>query len=141
MDDAAIAEFLEDGGTGVISFAAGADEPPYAIPLSYGYDRLEGELFLRLAVGSGGAKESHLDSPFSFVVHDSEDGLWASVVVTGRLESVGDEEVDAEVLDSLRRTEIPLVDVFDREARKVEFRFFRAVVDKMSGRREVPSEA
>lgn len=140
MDEAELAEFLDDGGTGVLSFAAETGEPPYAIPLSYGYDQVEGELYLRLAVGTGGEKEAHLDAPVSFVTYDREDGRWASVVVTGRLEPVEEGTVDTERLDSLRRTEIPLVDVFDRHTRQTEFLFYRVAVDEMSGRREAVSD-
>jgi hypothetical protein len=146
MDEESIAEFLGEGGTGVVSFASGPDEAPYSIPLSYGYDRDRGELYLRLAVGAGGEKERHLEEPVSFVTYERVDGRWTSVVATGRLEAVDDETIDdgaidTDVLDSLRRTEIPLVNVFDRHTRKTAFRFFRLEVERLSGRREAPTES
>ena len=66
-------EFLGDGGTGVLSFSAGHDEPPFSLPVSYGYLGDTGHFHYRLAVPEDSSKERYLDRPVSFVVHDHTD--------------------------------------------------------------------
>lgn len=136
-------EFLGKGGTGVLSFARGDDEPPYSLPVSYGYDAQDGQFYLRLAFGSDSGKGDVVgeQTPASFVVHRQRESGWASVVTTGHLSEVTESAIDSSVAQGLRRIEIPLVDVFDRHPRQLEFRFFRLVTDEVSGRKQVPSDS
>ncbi|MFC6725225.1 pyridoxamine 5'-phosphate oxidase family protein [Halobium palmae] len=141
MDDEARDEFLATGGTGVISFDR-EGEAPYSLPVSYGYDPESGHFFFRLAVGPDGEKAEFAtpSTPVSFVAYDTLDGEWRSVVATGRLEEVTEAAIDSTVVEAMRRVHIPLVDVFDRHPREVEFEFFRLVPDELTGRREAQPE-
>jgi hypothetical protein len=141
MTDEERADFLGDGGTGVVSFSTGADEPPYSLPVSYGYDTVDEAFYLRLAFGPDSDKQEVADDrqPVSFVVHDRNGGRWRSVVVTGRLEEVTEAAIDSDVVQAMRRIHIPLVDVFDRHPRELTFRFFRLSPEQLSGRKQASS--
>lgn len=142
MADADRDEFLGTGGTGVISFARGGEEPPYSLPVSYGYDAESGQFYLRLAFGPDSGKSFVGEqTPVSFVVHRQGESGWASVVVTGHLSEVTETVLDSSVAQALRRIEIPLVDVFDRHPREYEFRFFRLVTDEVSAKKQVPTDS
>jgi nitroimidazol reductase NimA-like FMN-containing flavoprotein (pyridoxamine 5'-phosphate oxidase superfamily) len=138
LDGDARDEFFGRGGTGVVSFARSADEAPYTVPVSYGYDAEEETFYFRLSVDSEREKAVFVDrrSPVSFAVYDTADGEWHSVVATGRLEEVTEAAIDSEAVEAMRRVEILLVDVFDHHPRTVEFGFFRLAPDELTGRRE-----
>jgi hypothetical protein len=141
MADTERDEFLGSGGTGVISFARGPDDPPYSLPVSYGYDAEDGQFYLRLAFGADSGKSFVGEgTPVSFVVHRQQESGWASVVATGHLSEVTETVLDSSVATALRRIEIPLVDVFDRHPREYEFRFFRLVTDDVTGKKQVPTD-
>ncbi len=141
MGDDERAAFLGTGGTGVVSFATGEGEPPYSLPVSYGYDADSDGLYLRLAFDTDSGKEAVATGsrPLSLVVHRQEEEGWRSVVVTGRLEEVTEAAIDSEVVQAMRRVHIPLVDVFERHPRELTFRFFRIDTDEVSGRKEAKS--
>jgi nitroimidazol reductase NimA-like FMN-containing flavoprotein (pyridoxamine 5'-phosphate oxidase superfamily) len=133
LDDAARDAFLGTGGTGVLAFAAGADDPPHALPVSYGYDADETAFYFRLAVGGDGAKADLLDRPVAFVVYGERDDRWHSVVARGRLAATED---DPDALAGLDRVTVPLFDVFGRPPREVPFVFRRLDPDDLTARRE-----
>ena len=141
MTDEERADFLGEGGTGVISFSTEASEAPYSLPVSYGFDAVDGAFYLRLAFGPDSEKEGvAVDrQPISLVVHDRTDGGWRSVIVTGRLEEVTEAAIDSDVVQAMRRVHIPLVDVFDRHPRELTFRFFRLSPEQVSGRKQASS--
>lgn len=130
--------FLDRGGTGVISFLQESDEPPYALPVSYGYEPTEAQFYFRLAFGPDTGKEGRVDdgTPVTFVVYDETDDGWKSVVASGELEEVDEESLDPSVGEAMRQIEIPLVDVFERDPREMTFRFFRLDPDELTGRKE-----
>ncbi|MFB6131024.1 MAG: pyridoxamine 5'-phosphate oxidase family protein [Salinigranum sp.] len=136
MSDDERDRFLGTGGTGVISFSAGADGPPYAVPVSYGYDPVTSRFYFRLAFGPESGKRRVVGRPASFVVYGRTDAGWRSVRATGTLEEVTEAAMDSDVVDAIRRVSIPLVDAFDRHPREVTFRFFRLLPDELTGRRE-----
>lgn len=142
MSDGAVVEFLGRGGTGVASFVRGPDEPPHTIPVSYGFDAEAGDLFFRFAFAPDSEKRGVVaaDTPLSFVTYERDDDRWVSVVATGRLESVEDVEVAEGILESLRRTHIPMVDVFETEPRTLTFEFFRLDPETLTGRTEANGE-
>jgi hypothetical protein len=109
--------------------------------VSYGYDPDSGGFYLRLAFDTESEKDDVVaaDRPLSLVVHGQTDDGWRSVVVTGHLEEVTEAAIESEVAQAMRRVHIPLVDVFDRHPRELTFRFFRLVVDELSGRKEAKS--
>lgn len=135
MEDEERAEFLGDGGTGVLSLATG-DEPPHAVPVSYGYDVTAGTFYFRLSAGRGGAKGELADRPVTFVTYRAENERWQSVVAKGRLEDVESEGIETETLAGLEHVDIPLVDLFDRPLREVSFEFYRLVPEEFTGRTE-----
>jgi hypothetical protein len=134
-------DFLGTGGTGVVSFPRDADEAPYSLPVSYGYDAVDGEFYLRLAFGPDAEKGGVVDDgrPASLVVYDRDGDRWRSVVVTGRLEEVTEAAIDSDVVQAMQRVHIPLVDVFERHPRELTFRFFRLAAADVSGRKEARS--
>lgn len=139
MGDEAVIEFLDAGGTGVISLAAG-DEPPVSRPVSYGFDAANRRFYFRLAVGPDSEKAPFLDDgAVSFVTYAEREAGWQSVVATGHLVPVEESDLGGEVLEGLRRVHIPLYDVFGEDTRNVEFVFVRLDPDSLTGRRETES--
>jgi len=136
MDDGEVAEFLGRGGTGVLSFSTDRHEPPYSLPVSYGYDQGEGQFYFRLAFPDDSGKWDIFDNPVSFVAHGRTDDGWESAVATGSLEEVTDADPESSAVQRMWTVEIPLVDVFKRPTREVSFRYFRLVPDRLTGRKE-----
>jgi hypothetical protein len=134
-------EFLGTGGTGVVSFQTAGRRAPYSLPVSYGYDEERGAFYFRLAFPPESGKErGQLESPVSFVTYDRTDEGWRSVVATGELEEVSEENLDTEVLDGMQRIHIPLYDVFEGDPRQMPFRFFHLDPASLTARRERPSQ-
>ncbi|QLH77132.1 pyridoxamine 5'-phosphate oxidase family protein [Halosimplex rubrum] len=138
MDAAAVDQFLGSGGTGVLSLSTEGDEPPDAVPVSYGYDAERRVFHFRVSLG-------HEDDPgdlsgraVTFVAYGDGDGRWRSVVARGRLQNVDEEGIATETLAEMERVDIPLVDVFEEPLRMVSFDFFRLDPDEFTGRRESP---
>lgn len=131
--------FLDRGGTGVLSFGSTAEEPPFSIPVSYGYYADEGHFYFRLSFpeGHSGGKTAVLDRPVSFVVYAETDDGWHSVVATGSLEEISDAPYESAAVQGMWAVQIPAVDVFERPPDDVTFRDFRLVPDRVTGRREV----
>ena len=140
MDEAELTELLGRGGTGVLSFGTDADEPPYSLPVSYGYNVEEADFYFRLAVPSEAGKVDRLEEPVSLVVYERTDDGWRSAVATGRLEEVTEADYDSSELQGMWRVEIPLVDIFEREPREVTFRYFRLDPTELTGRKEARPE-
>jgi nitroimidazol reductase NimA-like FMN-containing flavoprotein (pyridoxamine 5'-phosphate oxidase superfamily) len=102
MDDETARAFLRDRGFGVLSLASGGDA--YGIPISYGYDTSTERLyFVFLRPGETSKKErfSEATETASFLVFDVPSReAWRTVVVTGTLRGVDDDEWPA-VRDAL----------------------------------------
>lgn len=126
-------EFLGQGGTGVLSLATD-DGPPHTVPVSYGYDNEEATFYFRLAVGDSHSKGPLADRAVSFVTFDRTDDDWHSVVTQGHLEDVEREGIETATLDGLHRVDIPLVGIFDRPTKDVDFQFYRLVPEELTGR-------
>mgnify|MGYP005855058849 CR=1 FL=1 len=130
-------EFLGRSGTGVISLSTADDDPPHSVPVSYGYDPVEGVFYFRLAVGDETEKRDPTERGTTFVTYGERDGRWNSVVASGRLVSTTDESLSTEALSGLERTgRIPIVDVFGEPTDRVEFEFYRLDPDRVTGRVE-----
>ncbi|KOX93998.1 flavin-nucleotide-binding protein [Haloarcula rubripromontorii] len=126
---------LDNGGTGVLSLAAG-DAPPHSVPVSYGYDAPTTTFYFRLAVGAEKSKGELSDRPATFVTYRETDTGWQSVAASGRLEDVEREGIETETLEGLEHVDIPLIDIFERPLREVTFEFYRLVPDDLTGRTE-----
>jgi nitroimidazol reductase NimA-like FMN-containing flavoprotein (pyridoxamine 5'-phosphate oxidase superfamily) len=132
-------EFLDRGGTGVISFDTPDDDAPYSRPVSYGYDAETGNFYFRLAVGPEDTGKKDLidgDREISFVTYDETDRGWRSVIATGRLEEITKSALDPAVSEAMQRVAIPFVDVYDSHPLTLEFRFFRLTPDEVTGHQE-----
>lgn len=94
MTPTEVERFLEAQGHGTLSLAAA--EEPYGVPMSFGYDG--DRLFLTaLTFGAESRKVSAIETNrracvTSYAVEDRF--AWASVVVEGTLDPVGDDEAD-----------------------------------------------
>ncbi|MFP9193607.1 pyridoxamine 5'-phosphate oxidase family protein [Natrialbaceae archaeon A-CW1-1] len=134
--------FLGRGGTGVISFGTAVDEPPFSIPVSYGYFADEGHFYFRLSFPADhtGGKATVIDRPVSFVVYGDLDDRWQSVVAQGTLEEVADAPYDSMAVQAMWDVQIPAVDIFEDPREDVTFRDFRMVPETVNGRGEVLTE-
>jgi nitroimidazol reductase NimA-like FMN-containing flavoprotein (pyridoxamine 5'-phosphate oxidase superfamily) len=125
--------FLRTQGFGVLSLAR--DDEAYGIPISFGYDgaRL---YFVLLRPGPQSKKEEFIreTDTASFLVYDIADKYhWQSVIVTGRLEPLPDDEwsVAREALEdnawfpSLFSETEPMQDILG----------FTFVIDEMTGQK------
>ncbi|MCU4744579.1 pyridoxamine 5'-phosphate oxidase family protein [Halobacteria archaeon AArc-m2/3/4] len=130
-------EFLSNGGTGVLSFATGADEPPASLPVSYGYFADEGVFYFRLSFPPGSQKEDVIDNQASFVTYEQRDDGWRSVVATGTLEEVDGLPYESGVVQGMWAVEIPTVDVFDRPRDEITFHDFCLDPETLTGRKDV----
>lgn len=126
---------LGDGGVGVLSFATETDDPPHAVPVSYGYDDVEGVFYFRLSVGPDSGKGPIEDRPVTFVTHGTDDEAHWSVVARGRLLPTDEESVSTKSLEGLERVDIPLYDAFDAPIDEVRFAFVRLDPEELSALR------
>ena len=140
LPDDELDEFLGNGGTGVISFSTATDEPPFTVPVSYGYYADERQFYFRLSFPDEGGKGEVLDHPVAFVTHDRVDDRWQSAVATGELEEVSDAPYESMQKQGMWAVQIPKVDIFDRPREDVPFRDFRLVPEALSGRKEFQAE-
>ena len=140
MDESEVEQFLGRGGTGVISFAAAADEPPYSLPVSYGFNREEQHFHFRLAVGPSSQKGAFVDRPMSFITYRETDDGWQSVNATGTLSDITDLPDRSPPVQDLWRVSIPFVDIFPDTPENVSFRRFVMDPDQISGRKQVTEE-
>jgi nitroimidazol reductase NimA-like FMN-containing flavoprotein (pyridoxamine 5'-phosphate oxidase superfamily) len=94
MDRAAAESFLHDRGTGVLSLADG--DRAYGIPISYGYDAETGVVYFAFLRGGERSKKERFaeaTEEASLLAYDVESpGEWHSVVVTGPIRAVADDE-------------------------------------------------
>lgn len=132
-----IEDVLGRGGTGVISFGAGQDASPAAIPVSYGYDPAEGAFFFRLSVAPERRKTALVDRPVTFVVYDETDSGWQSVVAVGTLTDLAELPPESSAAQGMWAIRIPEVDIFEQPREDVEFRDFRLDLERIDGRKEV----
>ena len=139
MDPEERDEFLGTSGTGVISLSVSDDEPPHSIPISYGYDPVDGVFYFRLAVGPESEKGELEGRAVTFVTYRQVNDQWKSVVATGRLNSTTDDESEIEALAGLDRVTIPLIDIFGEPTRNVTFEFYRLPPNRITGRVEQSS--
>ncbi|WP_440008233.1 pyridoxamine 5'-phosphate oxidase family protein [Halomicrococcus sp. SG-WS-1] len=141
MSEAERDAFLGNGGTGVISFATETGEPPFTIPVSYGYHEGVGDFYFRLSFPPDSNKEAVVDRPIAFVTFDETDDGWRSIVATGELEEVTDAPYESVAVQGMWAVRIPLVDVFDRPPEELTFRNFRLDPETFTGRKEVDASS
>jgi len=132
--------FLGHGGAGVISFSTPPGDPPFTLPVSYGYDEGLGNFYFKLTVPPDSPKAEAIDEPVSFTSYARTDEGWRSVVATGTLEAVADMPEDSVAAQGMWAVDIPAVDIFERPREDVPFRDFRLDPARISGRKEAQTE-
>ena len=138
MDQSECDALLGEIDTGVLSLTTPPEDPPYSVPVSFGYDPVESVLYFRLAEDRNG--KGTLDGrAVSFVTYAQTDGDWQSVVARGELERTTKEGIELDTLEGLERAHIPIVDIFGEPVSDVEFEFFRLVPETLTGRTEAPT--
>jgi nitroimidazol reductase NimA-like FMN-containing flavoprotein (pyridoxamine 5'-phosphate oxidase superfamily) len=129
MDESEIRNFLGSQNVGVLGLPA--DGPPVLRPLSYGYD--EDTLYLFYVVGSGSRKAdlSGPDTEAAFLVYSAETMFnWRSVLLTGPLRPVSDEE-RADIEESVSIGWRPAL--FEQASEELETALFRMPTDQQVG--------
>lgn len=92
MDEVAIRDFLSNQAVGVLALPA--EDGPYVLPLSYGFDG-DSALYLVYALGSESRKEELTERAdvVRFLVYDAASPFdWESVLLSGTLAEVPAEE-------------------------------------------------
>ncbi|MDQ2052423.1 pyridoxamine 5'-phosphate oxidase family protein [Natronolimnohabitans sp. A-GB9] len=129
------AEFLGNGGTGVLSFATDSGDPPASLPVSYGYLDDPGHFYFKLSFPPGSSKSDVVDSPASFVVFGEHDDTLKSVVAKGTLEELTELPPESAAIQRMWAVDIPAYEIFDRPRAEIPFHDFRLVPETVTGRR------
>lgn len=130
-------QLLGEGGVGVLSLSAPDGDPPYTVPVSYGYDGDTETFYFRLVVGESTEKGTLDDRPASFVTYGTTEGDYWSVVAGGTLENVAKSDQSTDTLAAMDRVHIPMYDVFGAPTRDLSFEFCRLDHDTITTRRAV----
>ncbi|WP_255191326.1 pyridoxamine 5'-phosphate oxidase family protein [Natronobeatus ordinarius] len=128
-DDAV--EFLNDRGTGVLCLAA--ERRAYGVPVAFAYDSGSDRVLFDLGFAAESKKRSFIertDEVCLTVYEHSSPHEWRSVVVTGPLEGLAEDDVDEE-LESWFYTVAGDVDV---EETDLELQWYELRADDVSGR-------
>ena len=135
MDAEEIAAFLGQGGTGVLSLAA--DDVPYSIPVSYGFDQNKRAFYFRLGFVGPTVKRRFIKpaAPARFVVYDRRGADWRSVIAAGTLEPITADKLTTEVATALQRGDLPLYEIWDSPREEIEFETYRLNLDELTGRK------
>ncbi|QSW97883.1 pyridoxamine 5'-phosphate oxidase family protein [Haloterrigena alkaliphila] len=135
MGDAEIDEFLGEHETGVLSLARTDD--PYAIPISYGYDRDEREFYMRLVSTPESEKREFLESSPAarLVVYDEQDSSYRSVIATGSLENIPPAELTPDQIAQYGQAKRPLFEIWAQGKEDLDIELYRLDPDSLNGRR------
>jgi len=135
MDDTEIDALLGTGGAGVIAFAN--NDEPYAVPISYGYDADAGAFYVRCAFATESTKREFVDDGVTASLVATDDtGGWRSVVVRGPLTEVSEPAIESEITESIRKMNIPYVNIHQERATNLEFELYRLDPETLTGRKE-----
>ncbi|WP_340098030.1 pyridoxamine 5'-phosphate oxidase family protein [Salinibaculum salinum] len=142
LSGAEIDELLTRCGVGVLSMDGGTY--PYSIPMSFGYDGSEPIFSIQLGTGEQSHKQECLDrsSTVCFTVYDEPTPeTWESVVITGELEKLPEEESKAAFAALATNAEFPAdVRVWGVPLADVDLQLYGLDVDDRTGRRFAPAE-
>jgi hypothetical protein len=121
--------------TGVLALARDSD--PYAIPISYGFDRAERQCYLRLVSTPESEKRTFLaSSPATrLVVYEQTETTYRSAVVIGTLEKIDPDHLTPETIEQYGRAKRPLFEIWGESKRDLDIELYRLVPDEISGRR------
>jgi uncharacterized protein len=134
MDDAEIRDFLLNQGMGVLGLPT--EDTPYLLPMSYGFDG-DSRLYFTYVLGDDSRKDRLSDRSESaaFLAYSADTMfVWESVLLTGTLDEVPEDEWD-DVREAMAVAWRP--DLF-REASRVEgVKVYRLEVEERSGIKHV----
>lgn len=120
--------------TGVLALARDSD--PYAIPISYGFDRDERQFYLRLVSTPESEKRTFLaSSPATrLVVYEEEETTYRSAVVTGTLERIEPNDLTPETIEQYGEAKRPLFEIWGESKQDLDIELYRLEPDEISGR-------
>jgi nitroimidazol reductase NimA-like FMN-containing flavoprotein (pyridoxamine 5'-phosphate oxidase superfamily) len=138
MTTAEIDEYLDEAGLGILAFAG---DPPYAIPMSFGYDTERRELYLQLGTFAESEKQRRLQESESVTLvvdHYERPDRWRSVIVDGTLRTLSEgERNDREAVETFAKSKLASVDVFSMDPGEVTFSWYVLEPTSFSGRKGV----
>ena len=129
-DDDAV-EFLNERGTGVLCLAA--EHRAYGIPVAFAYDSGSDRVLFDLGFAPESKKRSFIETTDDVCLtayEHSSPHEWRSVVVTGPLEELAEDDVDEE-LESWFYTVAGDIDV---EETDLELQWYELRVEELTGR-------
>lgn len=134
MSDEETDAFLGSRETGVLSLARADD--PYAIPISYGYDASDRQFYLRSVSTPDSEKRRFVrsGSDAQLVVYDDEDGVYRSVVATGRLVSIDPDDLTAADIRQYGAAERPLFEIWPQPKEGLDIDLYRLEPETVTGR-------
>lgn len=135
LSDSEIDAVLNTGGVGVISFAD--DDEPYSVPVSYGYDSEERNIYIRFGFASESEKRRFVDDiAIVSLVVTKETGGWHSVVARGPISKVLEPAISAGAVESILKMNIPYVMIHKERATDLDFELYRLDPETLTGRKE-----
>ncbi|MGA9399790.1 pyridoxamine 5'-phosphate oxidase family protein [Haladaptatus sp.] len=125
---------LGDHETGVLSLAREND--PYAIPISYGYNVENRRFYLRLVSTPQSEKRRFLASApqARLVVYDENGDLYRSVVATGTLREISQDELTVEHIEQYGEAKRPLFEIWGESKQNLDIQLYQLTPDDLSGR-------
>lgn len=134
-------ELLGRHETGVLALAA--DDEPYAIPISYGYDADDRRFFLRLVSTPESEKRAFLAaSPTArLVVYEEDESTYRSVVVIGVLEEISTDDMTVERIEQYGSAKRPLFEIWGRNKKDLDIKLYELDCESVSGREVVVNRA
>lgn len=130
MTDEEVRQFMSGQSVGVLGLPTGGT--PYLVPLSYGFDG-EKHLYFTYVVGEKSRKTTLSDDARegSFLVYRADSAFrWTSVLTSGRLRAVPDDERESavEALDLRWRPEI-----FEEAGERERVALYRLEIETQNG--------
>jgi hypothetical protein len=134
LSAAEVDQFLGRHETGVLSLAA--EDLPYAIPVSYGYDADERRFYLRLVATPGSEKAAFLgDTPRArMVVYENEGQSYHSVIASGDLAEIPRDELTVSDVEQYGDAKTPLFEMWGRDKRALDVGLYVLDPDELTGR-------
>lgn len=123
--------------TGVLALAR--SNQPYAIPISYGYDVSERQIYLRLVSTPESEKRRFLSSsPVArLVVYEEEGDVYRSVLAIGTLEEIARSDLTVEHIEQYGKAKRPLFEIWGESRQDLDIKLYRLEPDQLSGRQVV----
>lgn len=132
-----IAAFLTDAGHGILAFDG---SPPYALPMTYGYDAATGRCYFQFATYDDSEKQSRLEDSATVslvVTRYTRPDRWRSVIVDGELTRLSEADLEDGVPRVFATGDLASVDIFTRNLDEIGFAWYALDPTSVSGRRSV----